>query len=125
MSGTNRAAGTACACAGTVAAPAANGAPSTDSIGAVDARTAWVDDARTTTAGPATGAMVAVVDWFVVRLAPLLGIVQLPLPSLRRGVSWRRAEGLPRVCSDLPGAAFASRQRARPLGRSTIASTPP
>src|SRR5260370_41244350 len=91
MSGTNAAPGTARACAGSVAAPAANGAPTTDSIGAGDARTAWVDDARPTTGGPATGAMVAVVDWFVVRLAPLLGIVQLALRSRLRSVCCRWA----------------------------------
>ena len=91
MSGTNEAAGTACACAGTVAAPAANGAATTAWIGADSARTVCVDAGRTTTAGPATGAMVAVVEWFVVRLAPLLGIVQLALRSRLRSVCCRWA----------------------------------
>src|ERR1700682_347905 len=111
MSGTNAAAGTTCACAGTAAAPAANGSPTTAWIGAGSARMACVDDGRTTTAGPATGAMVAVVAWFVVRLGAFLGIVQLALRSrLRRGCC-RWAYRLLRVCSDMPGAAFASRQR--------------
>src|ERR1700674_6115116 len=111
MSGTNEAAGPACACAGTVAAPAANGAPTTAWIGADSARTACVDDGRTTTAGPATGAMIAVVEWFVVRLAPLLGIVQLALRSRLRSVCCRWAEKLLRVCSDMPGAGVASTHR--------------
>src|SRR6266852_5659905 len=98
MSGTNGA-WTVAACAGTPGAPAANGAPTTVWIGAGSARMAWVNDGRTTTAGPATGAMVAVVAWFVVRLAPLLGIVQLALRSRRRSVCCRWAYRLLRVCS--------------------------
>src|SRR5260370_37843125 len=100
MSGTNEAVGTACACARTAAASAANGAPTTAWIGAGSARRAWVNDGRTTTAGPATGAMVAVVAWFVVRLAPLLGIGQLALRSRRRSGCCRWAEKLLRVVSD-------------------------
>src|SRR5437016_7805775 len=86
MSGTNAAAGTACGRAGAVRSPAASGAPTTAWIGTGSTRTACVDDGRATTAGPAPGAMVAVVDWFVVRLAPLLGIDQLALRSRRRSV---------------------------------------
>src|ERR1700674_1705274 len=98
MSGTNAAAGTACGRTGAVRSPAANGAPTTAWIVTGSTRTACVDDGRTTTAGPATGAMVAVVDWFVVRLAPLLGMGQLALRRQRclvcRGWAWGLVTGV-------------------------------
>src|SRR5450759_666713 len=94
-SGTKGTNGTASACAVAVAPPAAIGAPTTAWIGATTSRIACLVAGRTTTAGPATGAMVAVPECRVVRLAPLLGIGSAcPLESA--------TQGLLQVCVEAP-----------------------